>query len=150
MPPGFSWIEQPKLAALAYPYSADDLRWLRQAGIEVVMTLTEEPLPKTWINEAGLMSVHIPIPDMDVPTQSQLTHAIESIHSAHHAGLGVAVHCAAGRGRTGTILAGYLVTQGYRAAEAIGKIREMRPGSVETYEQERVIEQYAEELRQLD
>src|SRR5262249_47033817 len=44
MPPpdGFSWIEQPLLAALARPSSAEDLLWLRQEGIELLISLTEE------------------------------------------------------------------------------------------------------------
>ena len=56
--------------------------------------------------------------------------------------MGVAVHCAAGKGRTGTVLAAYLVTQGMTAGEAIRKVRELRPGSVETYEQEQMIREW--------
>ncbi len=54
----------------------------------------------------------------------------------------VAVHCIAGLGRTGTILACYLVGQGISAEEAITTIRKWRPGSIEISEQEAVIYEY--------
>jgi atypical dual specificity phosphatase len=139
MPSGFSWIDKPHLAALAQPDAPADLEWLRANGIDVLVTLTEFPLPRNWVNDAGLMAVHIPIPDMAAPTDRQLQLAVEAIDRAKHAGMGVAVHCLAGKGRTGTILAGYLVSGGMSAAEAIRKVRELRPHSIETSEQEQAV-----------
>ena len=76
----------------------------------------------------------------EAPSPSQFKFAIDSIQKAAIAGMGVAVHCQAGKGRTGTVLAGYFVIEGVSAAEAIKKIRSLRPGSIETNEQERAIE----------
>ena len=63
MPPpdGFSWIEQPLIAALARPSSAEDLLWLRQEGIELLISLTEERPRRDWSNDAGLLVFHEPI-----------------------------------------------------------------------------------------
>ncbi|HYV34507.1 MAG TPA: protein phosphatase, partial [Gemmataceae bacterium] len=60
-PHGFSWIEQPLLAALGRPDSLEELQWLRQQGLEVLVSLTEDPPRRMWINEAGLMLVHVPV-----------------------------------------------------------------------------------------
>lgn len=138
MPYGFSWVDPQFLAALGRPDEAD-LAWLRDQGVQVVITLTEHPLPRSWVNDAGLMAVHIPVPDMDAPSGRQLRAAVDTIERAKKSGMGVAVHCAAGKGRTGTVLAAYLVTQGMTAGEAIRKVRELRPGSIETFEQERAV-----------
>lgn len=142
-PPGFTWVERPRLAALARPDSADDLRWLRRNGVDVVVSLTEDPLPRGWVNEAGLMALSVPVPDFDAPTDRQLDHILDSILKAHGSGMGVAVHCAAGLGRTGTVLAAYFVARGDDPRAALEKVRELRPGSVETVEQERAVEAYA-------
>jgi atypical dual specificity phosphatase len=104
------------------------------------------PLRSDWINEAGLLSIHIPIEDMHAPTMEQLDCAVSAIRRAREKGMGLAVHCAAGLGRTGTVLAAYLVSQGFDAHEAIARVRELRPGSIETPEQEAAIEEYARRM----
>ncbi len=142
-PPGFSWVDHPRLAALGRPRAADDVQWLRRNGIDVLVTLTEDPLPRYWVNDAGVMAVHVPVPDMEPPTERQLEHIVAAVRRATESGLGVAVHCLAGKGRTGTVLAALLVADGLGARAAIERVRALRPGSVETLEQERAIERYA-------
>ncbi len=145
-PPGFSWVDKPRLAALAQPRSADDLHWLRRNGIDVLVSLTESPLPRNWVNDAGVLAVSVPVPDMEAPSDRQLDHILTTIRRANESGMGVAVHCAAGLGRTGTVLAAYLVAGGLAARAALVQVRDLRPGSVETLDQERAIEQYARKL----
>ena len=61
MPPsGFSWVDPPRLAALARPQSAEDLLWLRRNGIDVLVSLTENPLPRQWVNDTGMLAVAVP------------------------------------------------------------------------------------------
>ena len=144
MPVGFSWVERPHLAGLAQPDGPADLAWLRRNGIDVLISLTEDPPPRRDVNDAGLMTVHIPIPDMTAPTVRQFALCVETIDRAKRSGMGVALHCAAGKGRTGTMLAGYFVAAGMTADQAIDYVRELRPGSIETPEQEDAIRLYAE------
>ena len=138
MPPSFSWVDPPHVAALGFP-DADDLAWLRRNGIDLLVSLTESPPPRRAVNDAGLMTVHIPVPDMTAPSARQLELAVDSLVRAKATNLGVAVHCAYGKGRTGTVLAAYWVAQGLSAAEAVRKVRDLRPGSVETADQERAV-----------
>jgi atypical dual specificity phosphatase len=135
----FSWIDEPHLAASAEPGGPEQLAWLRSQGVDILITLTEDCLPRTWIDTAGLMSVHVPVPDMDIPTVDQIDRVMSVIDKAKASGMGVAIHCLAGKGRTGTILAAYFVYQGLSAEEAIRKVRELRPGSIEVTEQEEAI-----------
>lgn len=132
------------------PQSATDLSWLRKHGVEVLVTLTEDPVPRAWVNEAGMMVVNVPVPDMQAPTARQIEHVLGTIERANATGMGVAVHCGAGLGRTGTFLAAYFVHKGMNAREALGKVRDLRPGSIETTEQERAVEAYARTIRKSD
>jgi atypical dual specificity phosphatase len=142
LPDGFSWIEKPLLAGMARPGSLEELVGLRQNGIELLISLTEDPPPRSWINEAGLFLLHVPIVDLTAPTPEQLEQIVSTIQKAHGQKRGVGVHCGAGLGRTGTVLAAYLVSQGMSGKNAIARIRRLRPNSIETEEQELSIRDY--------
>jgi atypical dual specificity phosphatase len=142
-PSGFSWIEKPLLAAMAQPEDLSELRWLRKQGIQILLSLTEEAPRRDWINEAGLMVVHVPIIDMEAPTQEELDRCMSAIAKAQGRDLGVGIHCGAGLGRTGTVLAAYFVTKGLTAKNAMARIRRLRPGSIETEEQAEAVVEFA-------
>jgi atypical dual specificity phosphatase len=147
-PQGFSWIDKPRLAAMARPSSPEEMVWLRQQGIELLLSLTEDRPRRDWTDEAGLLVFHEPLEDMEPPTQEQLDRCVSVLTKAVARSMGVAVHCGAGLGRTGSVLAAYFVTKGLTAANAVARIRRLRPSSVETEEQVEAIERFARRHRQ--
>jgi len=142
-PAGFSWIDRPYLAACARPDGPDELAWLRQQGIQLLLTLSEDRLRRDWVDDAGLLVMHVPVIDMDAPTQEQLDRCVSALMRARAQGMGVAVHCTAGLGRTGAVLAAYFVAQGFTPRAAVARVRELRPGSIETADQESAVEEFA-------
>jgi atypical dual specificity phosphatase len=85
---------------------------------------------------------------MGVPEFDDLTYAIDFIHRRITNNEPVMVHCLAGMGRTGTLLACYLVKyQKMSAGDAIQKVREERPGSIQSYPQEEIIFQFEKSLQ---
>lgn len=142
-PHGFTWIDKPRLAALARPESAEELAWLRTQGIDVLVSLTLDRLRRDWVNDAGLLVVHEPVEDMEAPTQEQIERCVSAIDRSLEKNMGVAVHCTAGLGRTGVVLACHLVSRGMNADNAIARVRRLRPGSIETDDQARAVEEYA-------
>jgi atypical dual specificity phosphatase len=141
-PTGFSWVEKPLLAGMARPDGVEECVWLRQQGIELLIALTEDPPPRHWINEAGLMLAHHPVQDFTAPSQEELDKIMGVMQRAHENNLGVGVSCGAGLGRTGTVLACYFVTKGLSAKNAIARVRRLRPGSIEIEEQEQAVEEF--------
>ncbi len=146
-PQGFSWIEKGRLAAMARPGSPEDLQWLRQQGVEVLLSLTEDRPRRDWVEDAGLLVYHEPLEDMEPPSQDQFDRCVSAINRALEQNMPVAVHCGAGLGRTGSVLAAYLVSKGLSATAAIARVRKLRPHSIETEEQAEAVELFARRQR---
>ncbi len=140
--PNFSWLFENKLAAMAYPESEDAFALLYEIGIRAILTLSELIHPYETPAKIGMFTRHIPVADFTAPTLQQVKQAVDMISSCLNKHMPVAVHCMAGLGRTGTILACYLVATEMPANNAIILIRDWRPGSIETSEQEAVVYEY--------
>ena len=140
-PDNFSWLIAEKLAGSAIPTSSDEIKWALDEGVKSIVTIREEPLDEDWIKDVNYLHIHSN--DMGVPEFDDLTRAVDFIHERITNNEPVMVHCLAGLGRTGTILACYLIKyQKLSADDSIQKVRESRPGSIQSFPQEEIIFQF--------
>ena len=145
-PDKFSWLIENKLAGSGIPTSIDEVQWVIKQGVKSIVTIREESLDESWIKDVNYL--HVLSNDMSVPEFDDLVHAVDFIHSRITNNEPVLVHCLAGMGRTGVILACYLVKyQKMSASEATEKVREERPGSIQSYPQEEIVFRFEKSLK---
>jgi len=145
----FSWMIDGKLAGHQAPSSEQDLLWLKKQGVLALVRMAEQHKAKVSsgeVTQLGFLDCHETVPDFTTPQLAQITKMVKFIAKSLAAGRPVGVSCGAGLGRTGTILACYLVSRCYDANTAINEVREKRPGSIETKDQEDTVRAYAKRV----
>ncbi|XP_041109308.1 dual specificity protein phosphatase 23b [Polyodon spathula] len=146
-PPNFSWVEPNKLAGMALPRMPGHYQYLLDNGIRHLVTLCER-MPPYHDTCPGVTLHHIRIHDFCSPTMDQIKRFLAIVEEANAKGEGVAVHCHHGHGRTGTMLACYLVkNRKITGVDAIHEIRRLRHGSIETQDQEKTVVQFHHHIK---
>ena len=135
-----------------------DMEVIRGWGAGAVVTLLEDhefdllhvrQLPDS-VRERGMLWLHLPIQDVAPPDERFTTVWIEAaltLFELLHAGRNLLIHCRGGLGRSGLVAALLLRESGETACAAIQRVREVRPGAIETVDQEQYVLNYAPRLR---
>ena len=141
----FSWILEGSLAAAEGPSSRRDLIFFQLQDIRSIVRMEEGSISGEVLEMEDLYE---PVPDDTVPSLDQIHRIVTFIETEietwEHP---VVVTCQSGLARTSTVLASYLGYVGYKAEDALKLIRELRPGSIETADQEDAIKSYHERRR---
>ena len=99
----------------------------------------------TRSSATGSLGLHLPVDDFHAPTTAQMLDALAFLDDARATGTAVAVHCLAGQGRTGTVLAAYLIRGGLSSEQAIAEVRAICPGAIEASPQTAALAGWAAE-----
>lgn len=138
----FRFVEKNVLAGCRLPETFSQIDWLIHQGIRAIVSL--EPLDEEieqYIESQNLEHMNIFIPDGEEPTLEQVNIFLDFVSLQKLQHKPVLVHCLAGYGRTGTMLAIYLINQGQTVNEAM-----KLAGEPKTEDQLRFIYDYAEQF----
>jgi len=127
-----------------------DLDAVRDWGAAAIVTLIEaEELTLLRAERLGeevqrrdMSWFHLPIVDASIPDQrfhEKWDTAGAELRSILQAGSDVLVHCRGGLGRAGTIASRLLIELGMTPETAIARVRDVRPGAIETRAQEEYV-----------
>ena len=119
----------------------DELPHLYSTGIRAVVSLLNIPTDAAVYESAGFAFLCIPVADGGAPSVNEAMKFIRFIDEQRTVQQPVAVHCEAGIGRTGTMLAAYLIAHGDSAETAVRKVREQEKSAIETLRQIQFLEQ---------
>ncbi|CAJ0928589.1 unnamed protein product, partial [Mesorhabditis belari] len=148
------WVA-PNILAMARPLADHFQRFdlehhFKRAGIRAVLNL-EEPgehaqcgpglLPSgftyepEWFMKAGIYYYNFPLPDFAACSTTTIQDIVK-VASFHLNEGKIAVHCHAGHGRTGMVIAAIFVyREGMRPSSAVRRVRKIRPQSVQSHPQ---------------
>ena len=132
------WVIEDRLLAGRYPGGKTPkeaerrVKSLLEAGFDAFIDLTEpdELPPYDHYLPASVLYVRKPIPDHGVPQSPEHMAEIQAeLDGALARGRRVYVHCRAGIGRTGTVVACHLIEQGLKPDAALIRLNELWQGN---------------------
>jgi atypical dual specificity phosphatase len=149
---GMWWVVPGLLCGMSRPglmASAEtQYRSLANAGIRWLVCLEERcEYAIAHARAHGITHLHFPVPDMAPPSFNQ---AVDLCRHAEHPirnNQGLALHCRAGLGRTGTALALILAWFGDAADAAVAKVRRANPMAIQSEAQLRFVYDFADRIR---
>jgi protein-tyrosine phosphatase len=146
-PRNFLWLRKGVLAGTPRPgllIELDyDLAALQRVGVTVLVSLTTRPIAPDALANYGIHGIAFPIKDMGVPTIDKAMALCAQIAAHIKQGDAVALHCKAGMGRTGAMLAAQLIWEGKTALDALETARRIEPRWVQSEEQVNFLDKFA-------
>jgi protein-tyrosine phosphatase len=138
------------------PFSAYDphhqlFERYRQEQVSTIVLLADDRETEKYTGRSlreyyasqGLQVIYLPIPDFSIPNRTALAGAVEQAHRLAGQGENIAIHCYAGRGRTGLFAACLArVVLGLSGEDAVAWVRRYVEGAVEVSSQSAFVNRF--------
>lgn len=134
-----NWIIKYSLAQSSYPHTKY-LDYLHSQGIAAIVSL-EKREDKDIIDEMDFDYLEVPVKDYTAPSIEELEKISLFIYHMIRDNRPVLVHCLAG-GRSGTVIAAYLIRMGKSCEDAIQEVKDKIPGAIQVPVQMKILKKY--------
>ena len=139
------WITK-EIAVGAAPSSNSALNTIKRSGVEVILNLCAECGNLHEVERAaGFIVYWLPVSDAYTPELDELDYALEWLNGHVESGKKALVHCRFGVGRSGTIIAAYLLKRGF-GLEHVLETMKQTPATPTSRDQRKLIFEYAKKL----
>ena len=130
-PRGFYWLLPGQLAGMPLPGLVGDLSHdllaLKLCHIRQLISLSPQEVNPELLAQHGIRALHLAGTAGELPSPAQLRMLVRAMARMIERGQGVAVHCVSGNGRTGLLLAAYLMHQGIDVDAALAQVQASNP-----------------------
>lgn len=139
------WVTS-EIAVGRAPESGRALETVQKAGIDVILNLCAECGDLHELErQAGFTVYWLPIFDALAPEFDELDEAVAWLADQLDQGKKVLIHCRFGVGRSGTVIAAYLLKRG-KSMSQVNEILKKSPATPTSKDQQRFIRDYGEKL----
>lgn len=146
----FLWLKRGFLAGTPAPGVRsnidEDLKTLQSAGVTTLITVAENKPDDAKVKEYGLKNIWEPIPPMEAPSHLQAINICKHIESLRRKGEVIAIQGHSGLGRTGTVLAAYLLWEGMKLNNALDYVRRVEPRWARYKSQIKFLQEFSERV----
>lgn len=134
---GLRWVLPRRLGGMHQPGLLGDidgdLQALAQLGVTHLVSLIESPLALEGVDNAGIRVTWFPIDDMRAPDIEACRALLDTLCRDFDSGDNLLFHCRGGLGRTGLMLACFLIAhRDMSAAQAIEHVRKINPNYIQS------------------
>ncbi len=148
------WVVPGILLAGEAPSGRDEaairekLDWLRDEGATFFIDLREEgSMSYEHLLPEDLPYRRMGIPDFGTPAPEAMKKILDTIDSSIAGGHTVYIHCAAGRGRTGTVVGCWLARHGRAGEAALAELMRLREAALSRHERSPETDEQREMVR---
>ena len=141
-PINFSWVVDSKLAGCRLPTTREECKWLEHNGNYEYNNCSGRTSFKNWIMKNKIEYLHLNVDDFSSPTIDELNNTVDYMIDQVGEDKPKLVHCLAGKGRRDCISWIYNKERKDQCTEGNRKVRILRPGSIQTDQQENTLYHY--------